>query len=385
MSETLSIKILILAANPTNSTRLRLDEEVREIEEGLRRARRRDDFSIEQRWAVRVRDLSRALLDAGPQIVHFSGHGLTEGLILEDSKGEAQLVSSKALSGLFELFKDQVRCVILNACYSAAQAKAISRHVDFVIGMKKEIGDRAAIEFAVGFYDAIGAGRSIEDAYRFGCNAIEMADIPEHLTPILHKKTPKRAAPRQRIAEPEFDHEASSREPSVIKTLGNKKTFDSESQAAPSGQPVELFYSYAHQDENMREELEKSLSGLRRNKLIEEWHDRKIEAGADWARYLDDKLNKARIILLLVSPNFLASDFCYGREMPRAMQRHEAGEAVVIPIILRPCDWQHTSLGTLQALPRGGKPVVKWSSRDEAFLDIVEGIRAVVEQIGRSA
>lgn len=186
--ENRSIKILFLSANPTNTIPLRLDEEEREIDEGLRRAVRRDHFKLEKKPAVRIRDLSRAILDAGPQIVHFSGHGATEGLVLEDSDGMAQLVSADALSDLFQLFAGHVECVLLNACYSAHQAAAISEHIPYVIGMSKEIGDRAAIEFAVGFYDALGAGRSIEDAYRFGCVAIRLQGLPEHLTPVLRKK-----------------------------------------------------------------------------------------------------------------------------------------------------------------------------------------------------
>ena len=180
--------ILILAANPKDTPPVRLDEEVREVGEGLRRAKHRDQFTIEQRWAVRIRDLRRAMLDTQPSVVHFSGHGYTEGLALEDDSGRAQLVSTEALSGLFKLFAGQVECVLLNACYSATQAEAISQHIPYVIGMKKEIGDRASIEFAVAFYDAIGAGRSVEDAYEFGCNAIQSMGFPEHLTLILCEK-----------------------------------------------------------------------------------------------------------------------------------------------------------------------------------------------------
>lgn len=182
------IKLLLLAANPINTVPLRLDEEVREIGEGLRRAKHRNQFSIEQRWAVRIRDLRRAMLDTEPSIVHFSGHGETDGLVLEDDTGQAKLVSSDALSSLFKLFSNSVHCVLLNACYSVTQAEAISQHIPYVIGMTQEIGDQAAIEFAVGFYDALGAGRSVEDAYEFGCNAILLQGIPEHLTPFIHKR-----------------------------------------------------------------------------------------------------------------------------------------------------------------------------------------------------
>jgi hypothetical protein len=111
-----------------------------------------------------------------------------EGLVLEDMTGQCQLVSTEALAALFKLFADTIECVVLNACYSDAQAQAIAAHVPYVVGMRRAIGDRAAIEFAVGFYDALGAGRDVEFAYRYGCNAIQLAGIPEDLTPVLRRR-----------------------------------------------------------------------------------------------------------------------------------------------------------------------------------------------------
>jgi hypothetical protein len=184
------MKILILAANPKNTEKLRLDEEMREIQAGLERARKREQFDLIPRWAVRPQDLLRALLDYEPQIVHFSGHGGGEqGLALENDSGQAQLVSADALARLFKLFEGKVECVLLNACYSEVQAEAICQHVNYVIGMNQAIGDKAARKFAVGFYDALGAGRSIEDAYEFGCSAIYLEGISEHLIPVLKKRT----------------------------------------------------------------------------------------------------------------------------------------------------------------------------------------------------
>jgi len=182
--------ILILSANPKATARLRLDEEVREIENGLRLAKHRDQFDIRSRWAVRLKDLRRSLLDYEPRIVHFTGHGREDGLLVEDNIGIAVRISSKALAGLFKLFSTKVKCVILSACYSESQADAISEHINYVIGMRGEIKDKAAIEFAVGFYDALGAGRSVEEAFEFGRNAILQIfpDLPEHLIPILKKK-----------------------------------------------------------------------------------------------------------------------------------------------------------------------------------------------------
>ena len=179
-------KILILAANPKDTKKLRLDEEVREIQTGLDLSKHREQFELISHWAIRADDLRRALLKYEPQIVHFSGHGTTaNGLALEDKTGQTKWVSAEALAGLFELFQGKIECVLLNACYSETQAEAIHQHVDYVIGMNQAVGDQAAIAFAVGFYDALGAGRSFEQAYKFGCSAIDFESLVQRLTPVL--------------------------------------------------------------------------------------------------------------------------------------------------------------------------------------------------------
>jgi hypothetical protein len=181
--------ILVLAANPKTTSPLRLDEEVREIDAVLQRASNGKGFNLQVRWAVRVRDVSQALLDFNPQIVHFCGHGGgDDGLALEDETGRLQYVSTAAIAELFELFSQRIECAILNACYSEVQATAISQHIPYVIGMNKAIGDKAAIEFVVGFYRALAAGESIDFAYKLGCNSIAMAGIPENLTPVIKVK-----------------------------------------------------------------------------------------------------------------------------------------------------------------------------------------------------
>src|SRR5579883_845708 len=194
-------KILVLAANPLGTSRLRIDEELREIKEGLRRGKAREKFSLESAQAVRYRDIHRAVMDYEPQIIHFSGHGSGEkGLVFEDGQGQVKLVEGRSLAGLFGLFAEQVKCVVLNACYSEEQARAIAfgtalraiaQEIDYVVGMRQEIGERAAIEFAVGFYDALAAGRTIEFGYKLGCQLIQVAGIREELTPkLLGKKVP---------------------------------------------------------------------------------------------------------------------------------------------------------------------------------------------------
>ncbi len=178
-------KILFLGANPSDKVQLRLGEEVREIDSALSIAKYRDRFSLSQKWAVRSRDVRRAILEENPQIVHFSGHGEPGYLVWEDSNGHSKCVEPIALAKLFRLSADKVQCVLLNACYSEPQAEAIAQDIDYVIGMSHEISDEAAIEFAVGFYDALGSGKTIEEAYYSGCIAIQLEGIPEHIIPVL--------------------------------------------------------------------------------------------------------------------------------------------------------------------------------------------------------
>ncbi|MEL6939833.1 MAG: hypothetical protein AAFO84_11645 [Cyanobacteria bacterium J06598_1] len=191
-------KILILAANPKDTDRLRLGEELREIDEGLRRATHRDQFELCQKHAVRSRDVRRAMLDEVPQIVHFSGYGsAAAGLMFEDEQGRSQSASRESLASLIELFADPdefeqpISCVVLNGCYSPEQAEAIAQHVPFVIGLAQTIDNSRRIEFAVGLYDALGSGRSVEFAFKFASAAYEMTgESGEPAVPVLVKGIP---------------------------------------------------------------------------------------------------------------------------------------------------------------------------------------------------
>lgn len=184
-------KILILAANPKDTSRLRLDQEVRDITEGLKRSRYRDQFLPISKWAVRSRDLRRAILEEKPQIVHFSGHGEGEkGLCFEDQDGRSKWIAGSSLKSLFNLLalKTNIECVVLNSCYSQTQAEAIAEGVPYVIGMTRAVSDRLAIEFAVGFYDALGDGESIEFAFRCGQTAMSLNGADRKDLPILIQK-----------------------------------------------------------------------------------------------------------------------------------------------------------------------------------------------------
>jgi hypothetical protein len=184
-----SIKILFLASNPKNISRIRLDEELREVDERIRLGDCRDQLMLVSHFAVRPRDLMQGMLRHKPHVLHFSGHGSpADGIILEDNNGQTKLVSIEALAALFAVVKDNLRVVVLNACYSALQAEGISQIVDCTIGMEKAIGDRAAIVFSAAFYEGLAFGRSVQEAYGLGVTALMLEGIPESGTPVLLTK-----------------------------------------------------------------------------------------------------------------------------------------------------------------------------------------------------
>lgn len=184
-------KILILTAIPHG---LRLDREIREIEETIRRATNRDLFEIRIRTAVRPQDIRRAIAEDQPQIVHFCGHGLEDGsLLLEDDGGNNKPVTPEGLASLFKLHADYVNCVLLNACHSEKTAIAISQYINYAIGMNQAIEDKAAIAFAQGFYDGLGFKNSgnqdlFQRAFDEGMVAIQMENLSQGSIPVLKKK-----------------------------------------------------------------------------------------------------------------------------------------------------------------------------------------------------
>ncbi|MCB0851536.1 MAG: CHAT domain-containing protein [Bacteroidetes bacterium] len=222
-------KILFLAANPEDTGKLRLDQEFRDIDEGLRRAKQRDNFELVSRWAVRPRDLRRAMIEETPNIIHFSGHGetyagpqselkneestrifiveeeegvenkekdhksesaYTGGIVLMGENSDTQIVDASALGDLIRLASikvGKIDCILLNACYSAVQAREFQNYVRYVIGMNSAVSDRAAIVFAVAFYDALGAGEDIPFAFELAKVAIKLEGLKGSDIPVLHK------------------------------------------------------------------------------------------------------------------------------------------------------------------------------------------------------
>ena len=161
-----------------------------------------------------------------------------------------------------------------------------------------------------------------------------------------------------------------------------KKRINLLSKVAPRpSRAVSVFVSYSHADEQLRKELGKHLSVLERQGIIKNWYDRMIGAGAEWEGMIDAQLNEARVILLLISSDFIASQYCYDVEMKRALARHDEREALVVPIILRAVSLKGTPFAKLQALPKDAKPVSTWADRDSAFVDITDGLRNAIQDI----
>jgi hypothetical protein len=275
-------RILVLAANPSDTVRLRLEQEVKEIRRSLRRSRLRDRFQLDYHLAVTNWDWRRALLETEPHILHFCGHGDgVGGLALESEKtGSTQLLSTDAIAGLLS-HCEQLECVLLNACYSEVQAQAVVPHAPVVVGMQQAIGDDAALEFAVGFYDALGAGRDYNTAFEVGRTAIQAANLTEDLTPVL-------------ISNAGLD-------PAVR----SKTVFISYRAQAPDLTLAQTFYQelYAagHQP---------FLAGS------------SLQLGDNWPQRILAELEKSDYFLLLLSPESIASEMVM-EEMQRAKELQE--------------------------------------------------------------
>lgn len=175
-------KILVLAANAIYTSTLRLDVGVQEIQ--AIKAINGEEIEIISGWTIRVDDLRRTILHHEPNIVHFCGNASGDnGLVLENKYGQMQFVNSESLGRLFQLFEKAIECVVLDACYTEVQAEVIHQHINCVVGTNKAIGDKAAIDFATNFFDALTDGRNYQDSFYYGCNAIDLENIPQSQMP----------------------------------------------------------------------------------------------------------------------------------------------------------------------------------------------------------
>lgn len=195
--------ILILSSTPRDLAPLRVHEEVREIEDAIRRARRRDEYQVVVRLGIRARDVHRVLLEHRPAIVHFSGHGRgAQGLMLEDDHGDSLPVSSADLARMLGHFRDDIACVVINSCHSEAQVHEIAERIPFVIGMERALDDRAAISFAMAFYECVANGESIPSAFEVACSAVSLDGLALDRVAVLAGRGLVAGASRGGIARP---------------------------------------------------------------------------------------------------------------------------------------------------------------------------------------
>ena len=301
-------KILVLVANPQDTSGLRLDEEVRGIQRSIQLSKERDRFQIVSEWAVRTEDLIQSLMTHQPHIVHFVGHGSgQQGLILDDGQGRSRRVPTRALARLFQQVTS-VECVLLNACYSDTQAQAISQFVSCVVGMNQPIGDPAAISFSRGFYTALGHSGSYEAAYEMGRTAIDLEGLADVETPVLRLRSGK-VINEQRMMRGKGDR--------TREGLATQKIFISYRDQSPDKELAQQFYTAfteAGHDAFMAKES--------------------IQLGEDWRDRISTELQQCDYFLLFLSPQSATSEMVT-EEVKRARSlrdQREDRKPVILPI-----------------------------------------------------
>jgi hypothetical protein len=357
-------------------------------------------------------DLRRALLRGSFHVLHYTGHGAFDEqdggvLLFADRSGHGFRVTADDL-GVLLRDHTSMRLAILNAGegaridpsgHAAGVAETlIQQGIPAVVAMQFEITDAAACEFTPALYGALASGLPVDAAVGEARKAIYTTNPVEFATPVLYLRsadgqlfdvapasppfsgvaTAKTVVPEQR---PRSRSRRSARaEPNANHKRNTGQDLDAaRPEDEPSGEAASVFVSYAREDERLRKKLSDHLGGLRHGGFIKDWSDGQITPGQEWEPQILRRLDEADIILLLVTSSFLGSEFIGRVELSMALERHRRGEAVVIPVILKPADWQSAGLAGLQALPKGGKAVTSWSDRDAAYLDIAQGVRRAVE------
>ncbi len=356
-------RILFLAANPRQTERLFLDEEVRAVSERLQASGAADHIELRVAWAVRAEEIPALLLKHRPHIVHFSGHGSPAGelLLLGSDLSAPTPVSPQTLRRIFEALNDDLRCVVLSACYSALQAEAVAQVIPCVVGMAQSIQDNAARAFAVGFYQALAFGRSIAAAFSLGRTQIELAQQGEQReVPLL-------------LLKPGMDAER------MILFPGSGTPSTSSQTQAPAGEnlagarPARLLLCFSPQDAAGKDELSKQLVPLLRGSALSLWTVDDIPLGAPAAQVFTQEATQADAALLLLSAEFLA-DHTLTAQMDVLREQHRRRGMRLIPVVWRACGWQQVDwLKPLTPAPRDGTPLksLTKAKRESALLAIV--------------
>jgi hypothetical protein len=378
-----SVKILFLAAAPYAKPRLELDIELRTIKEKIRVSKYRDNFYLTDEWAVRDGDILQLMNIHHPNVVHFSGHGTSTGeLLFEGDQRVTRPIPPKVLQALLKNFKRDVHLVILNACHSYTQAKAVAEEIDAVIGMKHDVSDETAIVFISAFYLALGFGESVQNAFQQGITQLLIKNISEEDIPQLFTRPDIDAS---QITLKELAQTSQPQASPAPQIKARKNSGEDKSAMSPQAKdrPLSIFISYAPKDESYCTDIEKHFSVMKRQNQIIIQHMKSTLGGEVGEEKILKYLNAADIVLLLISPDFIASDTLYENELKPAMYRRKQGLAWVIPIIVRETsDWKRDDLiGDLLELPRNKKPISNWDNRDQAITSIVRDVHKVMERL----
>jgi len=301
------IKILFLAANPKDTNPLRLGEESRAIKERLRLTDLRDQFVFEQEHAVRVTDLQGHLLHHQPQIVHFSGHGSKTGkIILENSLGRSRAVTAGALKDLFATLKDNIRCVVLNACYSEAQAKGIAESIDCVVEMGRAIDDSSAIAFAASFYQGLGYGRSIQTAFELGKGQIDLQGLPGKDVPQLKVAPGVDAASIYLVRGGARASSGPRGTPRSTKAAATAPTPSGELAEPADSDHYSCFISYSTKDDEFAQKLHSRLEA----EGLEVWFSPEdVQAGKKLHEQIGKAIEDGDKLLLVLSEHSMSSEW----------------------------------------------------------------------------
>jgi hypothetical protein len=346
-------------------------EELHRIEDARRT--NPSSFTIVARWSVSLAGLKEHIAKARPDVVHVLSPTVDPAkneIILSDERGRPEYVPMQAFAAAFARRAAAPKLVVINTCHSRPLAEAVSKHVGCAVSMDGEISDAAAIEFSDALYHGLAEGKSVADAFDLARDAVKKSEPKQSGVPLL---LAGRADPNAvRIAE-SASTSASAGAPGTPTPTASQKPHC-----------VQIFCSFSHRDSKYRDELEVHLANLRAQGLVEVWHDRLIKPGTDWALDIDHNLDQANVVLLLVSADFMASQYCMGIELRRALDRQKTEGVRVVPILVRECDLKGAPFTNLQWLPTGSKPVKKWTDRDSAWTNVVGGIRTVVEELRRA-
>lgn len=333
------IRLLFFSANPQTAPSLDLKGEYRALEDRLRADGRLACADPRHISSGTFDLLEREIRAFRPNVIHFAGHGQPTGSILESAQRQGVLMPPDALGRLLELLRTDLRCLVLNACHSVAQANALLPQVPCVVGMQDAVSDPSAVRFSTSFYAALAAGDSVGTSFELARNSLYGTSRPDPELPAL-------------VARP-----------------GAKEL--------PLVKKVTIFGLHADTDQDAFDSLRRSMAVYRRAGVLELCGGGDAPATGSGDRYSEDQLEAADLILCLFSPDFVADDRCAELTL-RALRRNQARQAALLGILIRDCTWQDTPLGHLQMLPRSEKDLTSTTNRDAWWKEVTAEILTVI-------